>query len=383
MAYENPYTQASSPKDAAPTEAGRMPLPVDSRPPLQAGDNLPEVEPPSATFLLQLFVVPAIIVASIVGLMLLFTSSGGKVEPQAYIRQIRLGRANSWQAANDLASEMRRNQALRQDPALVAQLAGLLVDQLKIPFPQLEDHSPDFTIDRNKTAYVTQVSFLCKAIAVCSPLPEANAALHQALTYQAASAPDAYLVRAAAAESLYLAFQNNPELWATEFEAALRELSRDPQALVRLRVVYTLGLLPKPTAETVERVTFLLDDPDENVRFNAATAMSRWGNPGCEETLLEMLQAHLKPAPEKETSQAKNEREARLTVVLDAAIGGAVALAQQNPALDRERLIKGLGVLTQQMNALPTGAREHLLASADTAIAVLKKTNPKPGVGNQ
>ena len=75
--------------------------------PVVPGDMLPPVEPPSAGFILQLFVVPGIIVAIIVMVWLLFNwvARTGN-DPREYVLALKRNNANSWQAAVNLANAL-------------------------------------------------------------------------------------------------------------------------------------------------------------------------------------------------------------------------------------------------------------------------------------
>ncbi len=92
-----------------------------SRPsePISAGDALPPVQPPSAGFILQLFVVPGIIVVVIVLVWLMFNwvARTGN-DPDEYVAALRRNNANRWQAAFGLAGSDRAEQgaAARRPP---------------------------------------------------------------------------------------------------------------------------------------------------------------------------------------------------------------------------------------------------------------------------
>ncbi|OYV83252.1 MAG: hypothetical protein B7Z73_16275, partial [Planctomycetia bacterium 21-64-5] len=96
-------------------------------------DHLPPVEPPSAGFIVQLFVIPALIV------VIMFALGGGikwLVErdnnPEAYVDALRRNNDARWQAAHDLADVLRnpRNAKLKDDARLAEQLAGILNKEL-------------------------------------------------------------------------------------------------------------------------------------------------------------------------------------------------------------------------------------------------------------
>lgn len=103
--------------------------------PLSAGDILPPVEPPSAGFILQLFVVPGIIVVIIVMVWLVFNwvARTGN-DPDEYVQALRRNNANRWQAAFGLASALKahdaQGQALRKDAHLADELATILSEEL-------------------------------------------------------------------------------------------------------------------------------------------------------------------------------------------------------------------------------------------------------------
>ena len=74
---------------------------LDKPPPLA---DLPPVEAPSAGFVIQLFVIPAVVVAVVIMVWLLFGKlAGGERDPAEYVRRLRTpratgGRRTSWPA---------------------------------------------------------------------------------------------------------------------------------------------------------------------------------------------------------------------------------------------------------------------------------------------
>src|SRR5215203_4713335 len=100
------------------------------RPPL-GEELLPPVEQPSAKFIIQLFVVPALIVMGIVGLWLSLNwlVRSATIDPKRLIAGIESGPSVArWQRANELADMLnnRRNVDMKRDPKLASQLAGIL-----------------------------------------------------------------------------------------------------------------------------------------------------------------------------------------------------------------------------------------------------------------
>ena len=96
-------------------------------------DSLPPVEPPNAAFLVQLFLVPGIIVAIIVCVWLAFhwLAHLGS-DPQAYVKTLRRDNEGRWQAALNLANDLRGpgGGALKSDESLATELGRILGDEV-------------------------------------------------------------------------------------------------------------------------------------------------------------------------------------------------------------------------------------------------------------
>ena len=101
--------------------------------PINPDDSLPPVEPPSAAFLVQLFLVPGVIVAIIVCVWLAFhwLAHLGN-DPQAYVRTLRRANEGRWQAALNLANDLRgpNGSGLKADVKLASELGSILDDEV-------------------------------------------------------------------------------------------------------------------------------------------------------------------------------------------------------------------------------------------------------------
>src|SRR3954454_3077499 len=103
----------------------RMSQPTEQFPPRDVSKDpiladLPPVEPPSAGFIVQLFVIPAVVVAVVVVVWLLFGKlAGGERDAMDYVRLLRSPDAN-WRAATraafELASLIQNDPKLARDP---------------------------------------------------------------------------------------------------------------------------------------------------------------------------------------------------------------------------------------------------------------------------
>ena len=101
-----------------------------------AGASLPPVRPPSALFILQLFLVPGILVGGIVVVILLFFGwvGGGPETPEEFLAGLTSGSATQrWKTAQDLAQTLPRKESLRSDVGFALDLCEILAREMKQP----------------------------------------------------------------------------------------------------------------------------------------------------------------------------------------------------------------------------------------------------------
>ena len=95
--------------------------------------DLPQVEPPSAGFVVQLFVIPAVVVVVVIIVWLLFGKlAGGERDAMEYVRRLRSPAAN-WRYAFELASLIQHDPKIGSDPVLLGELTDLLSHELDKP----------------------------------------------------------------------------------------------------------------------------------------------------------------------------------------------------------------------------------------------------------
>ena len=101
--------------------------PIDAPPELP---DLPPVELPSASFVVQLFLIPAAVVVVVIAVWLLFGKlAGGERDAMEYVRRIRSS-AGSWRSAYELASLLQNDAKLGNDARLLGELTDLLDEEL-------------------------------------------------------------------------------------------------------------------------------------------------------------------------------------------------------------------------------------------------------------
>lgn len=306
---------------------------------LSPDDALPPVEPPSAGFILQLFVIPAIIVFIIVSVWWMFNwlAQRGN-DPASYVRALQRNNSARWQAAVNLASALQtadgsKPQSLKRDAAMAHTLSEMLAKEIE-------------TGGMEKDAVMLRM-YLARAIgefAVVDGLP--------VLIKAAGTERDERetLVRQAAIEALAVRHENlrrfDPEslgkMPLAEIDRVLDSAAEHSDSRVRSAAAFTFGVIGSDAGRG--RLIRMADDPYPDVRYNAATALARLGSTKGTETLLEMLDAK-----EHAGIKIEKEEEARLykrAMILTNALEAVSQLAARDSKTDLSRLAAAVDKLT-------------------------------------
>lgn len=318
---------------------------------LSPDDALPKVTPPSAKFLIPLFVVPFCIVTAIVVVWALFSwlaQQGG--DPQIDIDALGRDNAFRWQAAHNLADALRnpRHAALREDRAAAVKVAELLKTELAKP------------LSTNEEARGQQVNlqmFLCRALGefqVTDGVPaliEAARPTEGAVEQQTLHLP----VRLAALEAMAVALGTSRErhsdaAWTAvpaQIQPSLLTAADyridDPNLLslavqVRMRAAFNLGL--DGSAKAVDRLARLLVDPSPDVRYNAAAGLARNGDARAVPLLCEMLDPAITEGVQTEV--LAEAQPAKRMIIYETALQSIEKLAEANDQADLAKLAAAL-----------------------------------------
>jgi hypothetical protein len=306
---------------------------VSSRTP-RGEDLLPPVEPPSAKFIVQLFVVPALIVLVIFGLFVAFnwlvrrTSMG----PEQLIQGLEQGPSIArWQRASDLAFLLpnERYAEFRRQGEPAAHLGRIL---------NREIDSGGMT-----EGEIAMRFYLVGALGKFEVTEGLDALIRAAETNRD---PAERLVRYAALEEIarraYNMSRHTPPrtLASPELEPALMRLAADEDPLIRGRTVYVLGKLGTPAA--IKRLEVMTDDADASTRFDAAVALAHRGNDNAVATLAEMLDVDelVEATPPKEGGDSLKR-----SVIVASAIEAVNELVRQNPGANLSAVEESLAKL--------------------------------------
>jgi hypothetical protein len=257
-----------------PYNANRPNIDTDPHQPPPLPD-LPPVEAPSAGFVVQLFVIPAVVVAVVILVWLLFGKlAGGERDPADYVRRLRQA-SGDWRSAFELASLIQNDSRLANDPRLLGELTDLLSAELK-------------TSDN-----IELKAYLIKTIGAFQTLDATlgdNRKVDpiEALTMALEPGRDPAIRMEAAASLAKHAARLEGKLDDPGAVAALAQAASGEEPELRQIAAYALGFFGGEPARQALRER-LQTDENRFVRYNAAVALGRQGDQTARETLREML----------------------------------------------------------------------------------------------
>lgn len=331
-----------------------------------ASDPLPPVQPPSAGFLLQLFVIPMVIVTIIVMVWLLLNwlaHMGGS--PARLVND--LGRLNnaSWQKALTLANLLQNPEyeEFKKDPEMAEKLSAILEEQLDA--------------GSSETQPVQLRLFLCRALGefhVPSVLPTLLRAAEQEKT------PRDIDVRRAALEAIAVfsthdetgSIADNENVMET-LRAASRERSENldeqvPRSELRSTAAYVLGVIGG--SEARDRLALMVSDAYANARYNAGLGLARHGDLRAIPVLVEMLNPDNSESVENEE---EGGRESKRLLVITNGIRGVAQLAESHSEEELSPLVVALqAIVDSELENFGPGARRGIRMNAEETLLVLR-----------
>jgi hypothetical protein len=298
-------------------------------------------------------VIPAVVVAVVILVWLLFGKlAGGERDPAEYVRRLRSG-SGDWRSAFELASLIQNDARLASDPNLLGELTDLLSAELK-----------DKASDSQLTVY------LIKAIGVFQTLDASLAdgrRVDPIETLATALEPGHELaIRMEAAASLAKqAARLEGRLDAPKAVSALAEAASAEDPELRQVVAYALGFYGDADAIRALHERIQSDD-NRYVRYNAAVALGRKGDLAAKGTLKEMLSTadldrvlQLPSPTERQNKIEAIELEALQTLQSSLSLGSdelARALRPEIEALTHSGLISIRNQAQAVLKELPSGS---------------------------
>jgi len=343
------------PSRRASTRADQtMSLPTDQDPVIPPEDSsldrispqeaLPDVRPPSAGFVVQLFIIPGVIVFVIVMVWLLFNwlaLMGGN--PSSYLTEMRRNNANSWQQAYNLSEAIRQNDEYRSDVKLATEIAVFLDELLEQPIPAVASKPRDDKREPHSEE-ITRRGFLCRTLGEFHIAEPTLPVLMKAAARE--DGTNDVPVQLAALEAIALLAEHATDREAfdsSQLLALLLASSRHEDYKIRLRAALALSSVGGDQA--VERLTKMLDEPQHvDVHYNVATNLARHGKPECLAVLQEMLDPNETRAIANEPSDDAGDFKRR--VILLNGLKALQMLAAENPTVDLSVLVEPVAALT-------------------------------------
>ena len=324
----------------------------DRSKPLLPDHALPAVEPPSAGFLVQLFVIPFLIVAILVlGWLFVQWLVQGSNNPHEFVRRLRGNSETRWQAAVNLASALAnpQNESARRDASLAHELSQILLDDIAAANMEKQD--------------LLLRDYLCLALGHFNNDAGLPALLKAATTSRD---PKEDEVRLAAiyglGESARSMRDSDGKLPAhPEVIEVLIAASKSDEPLLRGAAALSLGGWGGEAA--VERLAQLLDDSQPRVRYAAASALARLGDIRAIDTIAEMLSPDAPTAdmPTENTLEVPKAAVDDSTLKLPNLLGlkALTQFIEVNPQADVSKLAAPVERLTKAPNP---EVRTHALA---------------------
>ena len=326
-----------------------------------ANSALPEIRPPNAGFILQLFLIPMMIVSVIICVWLLFNFISRGETPTELVRGLQKMNNASWQKAYTLSSLLRAPASeLKNDKELAQELIAVLETKLT-----------EETADANQ---VKLRIFVCKCLGEFEIDSGLSALLNAA--QQTNNAND-LVIALTAVESVAVLMSNLDESVLSEnydrivetLLAVSNEQAENPDHALRVNQLrsaagFALGVAGGDKA--IQRLVSMLDDAYPNARFNAAIGLARYGKLESTAVLLEMLD----PGNTAITNgEPEGSHAFKRSVVITNAIRAVVSLSEFHQTGELSDLIDAM----RNLDSSEKVVSQTKLVAKDAVVKIIKK----------
>lgn len=240
---------------------------LDDRDVAESPEDLPPVQPPSAGFILQLFVVPGLIVLAVVAVWGLFGKmASGEQDWRSLVVELQHPNPHRrWRGALGLAQILKADQGLgssgerlSRNDEVATSLSGLLLAELRRGGQTDED--------------LKYQAFLARTLGLFELPERVLPALEESIAPQYDREVRKNGLGAIAVIAGRESERGQP-LTRSELAEKVVDVSTDSDPLIRQLSAFTLGLLADPASK--RRLAAMLDDADPNTRANAAVGLAR------------------------------------------------------------------------------------------------------------
>lgn len=313
FALRSPMNQPSTEQKSLPGSAAGL------RP-----EELPPVTPPSAGYIVQLFLIPALIVLAVVSVWALF---GKLADTESDWQQLvsELGSSNEhrrWRAAIGIAQLLKNEELspptdrepLAKHPQVVDSLTGLLSESLSSNRTTPEDVTHQEFLARTLSALDVDektLPVLAEAMKDSHAIEVRKSALMAVATIAGRhfDAVTGYQSSKDGQGDSVLKPVENPTITNAEVLEQLRRTAQDPDPVLRHLAAFAIGNVGGE--KSMEQLKVLLTDSDRFARANAAMGLARNGSTDCVPTLIELMNESLIPFDRSSLKDA-SESERRL-----------------------------------------------------------------------
>ncbi len=299
--------------------------------PVTGDDLLPPVEPPSAGFIIQLFVVPAVIVLGVVLLWLLVTTlaTQGDQDPTKIVAALRGSNQARWQKADELANMLRlekRYPELKRNAELASQLAQLLDEEVEA--------------GREDKNSISLRYYLCRVLGEFYVDDGVEVLLKTAREDPERDVRREAINALAVLSQVFQDLEPPQVVEHSELVETLTALANDQDDLIRSQTAFALGvfsLSPEADPQLTVELEKLVDDLYSDSRYNAALGLARQGNLRATEAVAEMFDPEALALNTASETSPKLQEFKRNTL-LDNALKAAEQLWETNPNADLSEL---------------------------------------------
>jgi|GEM_PF-864290 len=252
--------------------------PMESSQSSSLPEDLPPVQPPSAGFIVQLFLVPGLIVLVIVGVLVLFVKLASNDQDWKKLL-VRINSPNDnirWRAALELAQMLRADEAddetdekLSENPEIAQSICDLFHDQL-------ETHSNNESDVKQQTFLARTLGFIDQPQIVIPTLQKAIALENDVdidVRKNAIISLAVIVDRAKTGDDDELSPKMKKILAVPGLVDSLVVASGDSDSTVRQLTAYALGQIPSEDSKA--RLEVLIGDPDTHTKTNAALGLAQ------------------------------------------------------------------------------------------------------------